>query len=514
MPSLQWLPGFHLVGSLEVLLVGFALYYACWMIYAHFFHPLAKIPGPFWASFSSLWYFDIVLKETSDAHQMPLHEKYGPIVRIAPNDLSVSDPEAIGVIYNAKKPFAKSGFYDSFVSHINPNRRDLFTERNDKNAADLRRTYAHLYTQSAVLNYEPRIDYIVELCSNVIAKVAESGETIDMTRTFRQYSFDVLGEIFYGKKGGFNNLHDDKDYNNWMAMIRTTASINASTNWLPKFMRLPFLMSGLVRSDVRTAVKGHFQVIADAKSAVRQRQDDIKAGRDVPTHDMLTKLLAIMDDKSNKLDFSILDVDTHVWGIIWAGAETTATTLTSIFYHLLKHSDCLEKLLREIDDAFATGNLTEPIHYMQAVKLPYLNACVKEAMRIHPGLGMTLPRSVPEGGTTIAGRFIPAGTIVGVNAIVVQRDKSVFGQDADDFVPERWIQCGEKAAARMERTMMVFGTGQRICLGKQISYTEMFKLLPTILRKYDFELLSPEWNPHRSWFADPSEVLVRVKNRA
>jgi cytochrome P450 len=97
-----------------------------------------------------------------------------------------------------------------------------------------------------------------------------------------------------------------------------------------------------------------------------------------------------------------------------------------------------EKLTLEIDAATASGQLTCPlIRYNEATKLPYLDACCKEAMRHHPSIALTLPRNVPAGGCEIAGGYFPAGTRVGVNAAVVHRNRDIFGQDADDFVPER-----------------------------------------------------------------------------
>jgi cytochrome P450 len=108
------------------------------------------------------------------------------------------------------------------------------------------------------------------------------------------------------------------------------------------------------------------------------------------------------------------------------------------------------KLTAEIDQADKAGLLSPDIQYHEAVGLPYLMACCKEGMRLHPSVGMTLPRRVPRGGCVIAGRWFPEGTRVGVNAAVVQRDQAVFGSDANEFVPERWFRAD---AARMERYM-------------------------------------------------------------
>ena len=108
------------------------------------------------------------------------------------------------------------------------------------------------------------------------------------------------------------------------------------------------------------------------------------------------------------------------------------------------------KLVAEIDAASQAGQLSPIVQYHEAVGLAYLMACCKEGMRLHPSVGMTLPRHVPRGGCVIAGQWFPEGVRVGVNAAVVQRDKSIFGHDTDDFVPERWFG---PHAAKMERYM-------------------------------------------------------------
>lgn len=94
----------------------------------------------------------------------------------------------------------------------------------------------------------------------------------------------------------------------------------------------------------------------------------------------------------------------------------------------------------EIDESTRAGNLSYPVQYYEAAKLPYLAACYKEGMRLHPSVGLTVPRLVPAGGREICGHYFPGGTRVGVNAAVLHRDRAVFGHDADEFVPERWFR--------------------------------------------------------------------------
>lgn len=126
--------------------------------------------------------------------------------------------------------------------------------------------------------------------------------------------------------------------------------------------------------------------------------------------------------------------------------------MRSILYHLMKNPSTYEKLFQEIDAASKEGTLSIPnIRYSEAMKLPYLVACCKEGMRMHPSVGLTMPRHVPTGGCKIAGHFFPEGCRVGVNSAVVHFDKGIFGEDAESFVPERWFR---EDAVNMDRYMI------------------------------------------------------------
>ena len=98
----------------------------------------------------------------------------------------------------------------------------------------------------------------------------------------------------------------------------------------------------------------------------------------------------------------------------------------------------------------ANGKLSTPVTWKESKELPYLDACIKEAGRIHPPFGLPLERVVPAGGETICGQYLPEGTIVGISGWVVHRDRSIFGQDADVWRPERWLVDDEESRKRME----------------------------------------------------------------
>lgn len=135
----------------------------------------------------------------------------------------------------------------------------------------------------------------------------------------------------------------------------------------------------------------------------------------------------------------------------------------------MKNPKTLAKVHAEIDAAFADGSLSSPIKYSETTtKLPYVCASIKEAMRMHPSVGLSMQRHAPKGGIELAGKFIPAGYRIGMNPAVVHYEKSAFGQDADQFRPERWLGSDEERKA-MEKYLLVFGAGTRTCIGKNVS---------------------------------------------
>lgn len=177
---------------------------------------------------------------------------------------------------------------------------------------------------------------------------------------------------------------------------------------------------------------------------------------------------------------------------VLAGSDTTAATMCSAIFHTLKHPVVYQKLCAEL----RTTELSFPAQWKQIKHLPYLDAVMREAMRIHPGVGLMLEREVPAEGFVCEGHFLPAGTIVGANPWVINRVASVFGDRPDEFDPDRWRpQRGETDRAyvyrrkRMDRVDLTFGAGSRVCLGKDISRLESYKLVAIIFSTFDVSLL-------------------------
>jgi cytochrome P450 len=155
----------------------------------------------------------------------------------------------------------------------------------------------------------------------------------------------------------------------------------------------------------------------------------------------------------------------------FAGSDTTAISFRAIFYYLMKNPDTLKKVHEEIDAACTAGALSAPIKYSETTtKLPYTCAAIKEAMRMYPSVGLSMPRHAPEEGIVLAGVLIPGGYRIGMNPAVVHYNKDVFGQDAECYRPERWME-EEKKRKVMDKHLLIFGAGTKTCIGKNVSGT-------------------------------------------
>jgi cytochrome P450 len=190
---------------------------------------------------------------------------------------------------------------------------------------------------------------------------------------------------------------------------------------------------------------------------------------------------------------------------VLAGSDSTAGALCSTIYHVLKHPQIHKKLTSELRDA----NLTLPAKWKDINGLTYLEAVMRESMRLNPGVGLILERVVPKGGFTLPdGRYVPEGTVVGMNPWVVSRSEEVFGADTESFIPERWLKGPEESdevfqarVAKMKATDMAFGAGSRACLGRYLSQLESYKLIATLFSSFDVSFLT-ELSSRFGWGAD------------
>ena len=171
--------GVFSVAFLCYILTGLFVYEAAWILYCRLFHPFSDIPGPFLASFSRLWIAASVAGGRAEHTQRSLHKQHGPLVRIAPDEVSVADPSAIKIIYNVKTGFTKTDFYPPFAPNISPH-GDHFTQLDEAKHADRRRYVISVYSMSTILESERYIDDCCDTFVRKMSKFAEQRATIDL----------------------------------------------------------------------------------------------------------------------------------------------------------------------------------------------------------------------------------------------------------------------------------------------------------------------------------------------
>ncbi|KAK7983582.1 hypothetical protein PG989_010984 [Apiospora arundinis] len=477
-----------------------------------------SVPGPWIARFTRLWYFKRVWNGDWHTDNIALHQKYGPVVRVAPGWFSLSGPPDKD-LYGIGSRFPKGDWYQGW-KHPNPERLALFADQDIRRHAETRRRFQSLYSLSALLSYEPYVDNCIDLFLERMAEFARAGETVDMVHWFQCFAFDVMGDTVYSKRFGF--LDRGEDIAGTMRALELAMPYSTLVGIYPRLH--PYLYPLLERIPGSGAAgRTYLMKFVSQRIAARNeaRAKMPKAGTKTPTsadsnapRDFLDKLMDTHDEDPEK----VTPEHIYMMGIsnVFAGSDTTAISLSSILWNLVTTPASMAKLRKEVDAqprtrgrlAFKTAN----------TNMPYLQAVIKEALRLHDAAGLPLWRVVPEGGATISGQYFEAGSVVGTNIWVAHYDRDAYGNDVDVFRPERWIEAEKEDPElfrRMEANYMAFGLGSRTCIGRHISTLEMYKLVPELVAKYDFELAMPrsDWKSKNLWFVKPEKLQVRVLPR-
>ncbi|KAJ4371668.1 hypothetical protein N0V86_008221 [Didymella sp. IMI 355093] len=449
------------------------------LAYTFLTDPLRKIPGPLSARFSRLWM--VRRSRAGDMHttMIALHKKHGKLVRTARNEVSISDPAAIKTIYGAGSKFRKSDWYSVWQGH---RKFDLFAERDEKVHGRQRRLVSSVYSMDQMKKMEPYVESTLTLFLDRLEEVGKQG-AIDMGKWAQLFAFDVIGEVTFSRRFGF--LAAGKDDGSFSAID----SALQSAAWIGQTPWLYWL------HDLFMPYIGNYLGANNRNGSLRQftaRECEERKVRGSEHRDMLRALMDVKEQKPGEFDDN--GVLSMAASNIFAGSDTTGISIGAVLYNLCKHPDCKDKLVKEIQKTVQDEGLdpTENMPFKVGQAMPYLQACIYEALRLHPAVGMSLPRVVPQEGFEIDGIFMPAGTIVGANAWVIHRQKDVFGEDCEIFRPERWLE-GDRG--QMDRNFFAFGGGSRTCIGRNLSWIEMTKLIPSLLMRFDIALAHPNATP-------------------
>ena len=490
-----------------LVIVGAAVLY---FLSNKFLSSLRDLPGPFLAGFTELWKFKIHEKGNWQETCAALHKKYGPIVRIAPNEVLISDPEAIRVVYALRSGFVKSQFYSVFNGFF---KSDLFTTIDEPLHSWKRKNVQASYSYQAVAQLEPLVDAQIRILFKKFDEMESTNSEVDLTKWFRLFAWDLSGELAYGRSFGF--LVAGEDTNGYVTFIDEGTRFGATLAQIPWIAPALALLSWTEQFKKLNEQKDRI-----AKLTINCVNDRV-ASQEKGRVDLLSRLIDLRTTKGTELDDE--DLYTAAVEVTVAASDTSSTTLAMLFYFLCTHPRVLRLLQEEVDKAeVQDGLITLETARNQ---MPYLQAVIKETLRMYPVVGYHLPRVVPPEGKEICGRVFKGNTVVGMNAWVIQRNPNIFGEDVNDFRPERWLD--EERAVYMDRYMLAFGGGSRQCIGKHFAFVLISKTVPNILRRYDVSLVDAKEKMHydnhwvseinltyaNSQFIKPDHVNVAVKSR-
>jgi cytochrome P450 len=359
--------------------------------------PLSRIPGPLFARFSRLWMVQHSISGDMHTTMIALHKKHGKLVRTAPNEVSISDPTAIKTIYGAGTKFRKSDWYSVWQGH---RKFDLFGGRDEKVHGQHRRLISSIYSLEQLKKLEPCVDTAISLFIERLSEVTKDGASVDMSKWAQLFAFDVIGEVTFSKPFGF--LAAGKDDGSFQAIDEALVS----ASWIGQVPWLYWL------HDRMMPFIGNWLGVNNRNGSLRQfaaKECDARKGRSSDRKDILSSLFAVKKAKPHEFDDnSVLSMASSN---IFAGSDTTGISIGAVMYNLCKYPRCKDTLVEEIKETIQREGLDERknMPFDAGFAMPYLQACIYEALRMHPAVGMSLPRVVPPEGFEVEGVFLPGG---------------------------------------------------------------------------------------------------------
>lgn len=168
-------------------------------------------------------------------------------------------------------------------------------------------------------------------------------------------------------------------------------------------------------------------------------------------------------------------------------------------YYLLQNPPTFNKLRDELDNALNPEDAVAPWDKVRG--LPYLRACIDEALRLAPPVAANLIRRTRAGASTVVdGEVIPPNTNVSISAYTAHRDPAIF-EDPETYEPGRWLAKRSDRLKDMLAVFIPFSAGTRGCIGRNVSALLQMVCVATLVYHYDFALPNPTWEmEYEEWF--------------
>lgn len=364
-------------------------------IYNVYFHPLSKFPGPILATATSIPFAYRVFNGCGVDWLQYLHERYGKVVRVRPNELSYANPAAWHDIFSSRPLLSRPFFRVIDTPGLVPNMNEELshTEHNR-----LRKILAPGFSDRALREQEHIVQkyttLLVKRFQEAVMDTDNGSADIELHQWYQFTSFDIIGDLFLGES--FHSL-ENSEHHPWVKAMFKGVKISMQLSAARYLSPLDHLVKFLLPKAVHRMTADHYNWSRE-KVELRISQG---SGRE----DMISYILREISDKDKAVTREALDSNCAF--IILAGSETVAITGASTTWFLLKNPLAFKRLQQEIRSSF---NSAEEITIAATAGLPYLHAVILEALRLHPAQPLaTPPRVVDRPDAVVCGQLIPMG---------------------------------------------------------------------------------------------------------
>ncbi|AEO63785.1 uncharacterized protein THITE_123322 [Thermothielavioides terrestris NRRL 8126] len=443
-------------------------------LYNLFLHPLRVVPGPkLWAA-TQIPYTIVWLTGRLQFVVHDLHETYGDIVRVAPNRLSFTHPDAWRDVRGHRKNGQGEHGKDAII-YFNSRHNILGASREDH--ARFRRILSHGFSARSMQEQQPLITRYVDLLMQRLRErtSGKGGErheaVVNLAAWFNFTTFDVIGDLAFGEP--FGCLEESK-FHPWVDAILTTLATVGTASAIQWY--LPGMLSLAKALAPKRYVGAGLDNQTDLARERVARRLALSGGRP----DFVEAMATAKADDGRMLTMEEMTANARL--LVLAGSETTATALTAASYFLATHPDVQAKLADEVRTTFATE---DEIDLFSVNCLTYMLAVLDEAMRVFPPVPRQLPRTLSPGRR----RYLRTGLDIWPWAM---NHSSRNFTEPEKFIPERWLPDeqyqGQHFYKQRQGALQPFSVGPRNCIGKNLAYVEMRLILARLIFNYDLAL--------------------------
>ncbi|KAK0623936.1 cytochrome P450 [Immersiella caudata] len=496
-------------------------------------HPLHTYPGPLTHRASSLPYIIHTLLGTTVQHYAHLHSQYGPVVRIAPNQLSYISVSAWKDIYGVRESSGREAGKEMIKEELvfPGDDFEFFAPAKPMISCDAvnhsrhRRAVASAFSERAVRSYERVVSGMTGLLmrrlegeQGRVDSLAHQGLLggggkgggggIDIMDWFHFVMFDITSALVFGRS--FRNLEKGR-YHQWVARVFPGMKLVAWSLAIAEVPGLGRFVSWFLPRKMVSEARRHMQSIIDMTEA-RNRAQLLNPPHQV---DFMSYILPpLQGEKGTTAHLSEEELYLNAQLLCIAGSETTASLLAGAVYFLSLKENIRyrDRLIAEVRGQFANAEDITPTNL--ALRAPFLGAVLTECLRLYPPGAINMPRRVPVGGAMIAGNYVPGGSVVGIAQFAAYRSATHW-IDPLAFAPERWLEGEEgRYAADRREVFKPFSHGPRNCVGQSLAVAECRLIVARLFWEFDVHVLPGQegWARQKtflSWEKPPLMVHVR-----